>query len=177
MPTILALDISSTAMGWCYAHPERRPVAKSIALGTTRVDIADRCAKAQAEVALLIAACGDIDCVAIEAPVAQYAAAIIAQCRVAGAVLAELRAHGLTWCEVSPAAAKRALSGAGNADKKAMLEAAAPHFGHDALFLEIEQRRGLWAAWMNSYLVYDEHAADALGIAIAAGGKVIEVAA
>jgi hypothetical protein len=90
MPNILALDISSTWLGWCYLQPDRAPLAKSIALGTSKNDIADRCAKAQAEVGLLLAACGSIDCVAIEAPVAQYASSIIAQCRVAGAVLAEL---------------------------------------------------------------------------------------
>lgn len=176
MPKILALDISSTFLGWCYLHPAQRPLARSIVLGA-KLDIADRCAKAQAEVALLLAACDDIDCVAIEAPVFAHASAIIAQCRVAGAVLAEVRAHGLTWCEVSPASAKRALADAGNADKKQMLTAAAAHFGHDPLFLEIECRRGLWAAWMNDRLIYDEHAADALGVALASGGKVIEVTA
>jgi Holliday junction resolvasome RuvABC endonuclease subunit len=174
MRTILALDISSSWLGWAYLHPERRPIAKSIALGA-KSDIAERCAKAAREVGLLIAACGDIDCVAIEAPVAQYASAVIAQCRVAGAVLAELAAHNLAWCEVSPAAAKRALAGAGNAQKRDMLAAAAPLRGHDPLFLEIESRRGLWAAWMNDYCVFDEHAADALGIALASMGKAVEV--
>jgi len=72
MHNILALDISSTAIGWCYLQPDRAPLAKSIALGTSKNDIADRCAKAQAEVGLLLAACGSIDCVAIEAPVTLY---------------------------------------------------------------------------------------------------------
>jgi hypothetical protein len=64
MHNILALDISSTAIGWCYLQPDRAPLAKSIALGS-KADIAARCAKAQAEVGLLIAACGSVDCVAI----------------------------------------------------------------------------------------------------------------
>ena len=29
-----------------------------------------------------------------------------------------------------------------------------------------------WAAWMNDYCVYDEHAADALGIALACAPRV-----
>ena len=171
MPNILALDISSQWIGWCWLERDRTPLAKSIALGG-KADIAARCAKAQAEVALLLAACGGIDCVAVEAPVAQHASSVIAQCRVAGAVLAEVSAHGLVWCEVPLSVAKRALAGQGNADKAEMLKAAAEHFGHDVLFLEIEKRRGLWAAWMNDYCVYDEHAADALGLALAAAPKV-----
>lgn len=171
MPNILALDISSTAIGWCYLQDDRTPLAKSIALGS-KADIAGRCAKAQAEVGLLIAACGSVDCVVIEAPVFQYANAAIAQCRVAGAVLAELSAHGLAWCEIAPAAAKRALTGRGDAKKRHMLESAAHRFGHDALFLEFAERRGVWAAWMNDRLIYDEHAADALGLALSVTGKV-----
>ncbi len=171
MPNILALDISSTAIGWCWLERGRAPLAKSIALGS-KVDIAARCAKAQAEVALLLAACGSVDCVAIEAPVAQHASSVIAQCRVAGAVLAELSAHNLAWCEIAPAAAKRALTGRGDAKKRQMLESAAPHFGHDALFLEFAERRGVWAAWMNDRLIYDEHAADALGLALAGAPRV-----
>jgi len=171
MPNILALDISSTWLGWCYLQPDRAPLAKSIALGG-KADIAARCAKAQAEAGLLLAACGSVDCVAIEAPVAQYASAVIAQSRVAGAVLAQLSAYGLAWCEVAPTAAKRALTGRGDAKKLQMLQSAAPHFNQDALFLEFAERRGRWAAWMNDFCVYDEHAADALGIALAAVARV-----
>jgi hypothetical protein len=45
-------------------------------------------------------------------------------------------------------------------------------FGHDALFLEFAERRGVWAAWMNDRLIYDEHAADALGLALACAPRV-----
>jgi len=55
----------------------------------------------------------------------------------------------------------------------AMLQSAAPHFNQDALFLEFAERRGRWAAWMNDFCVYDEHAADALGLALAAGPQVL----
>ena len=171
MPNILALDISSTAIGWCYLQDDRAPLAKSIALGG-KADIAARCAKAQAEVGLLIAACGSVDCVVIEAPVFQYANSAIAQCRVAGAVLAELSAHNLAWCEIAPSVAKRALTGRGDAKKLHMLQSAAHYFNQDALFLEFAERRGVWAAWMNEYCVYDEHAADALGLALACAPRV-----
>ena len=171
MPNILALDISSTAIGWCWMRADGVPLAKSIALGT-KADIAARCAKAQTEVALLLTACTAIDCVAVEAPVALYPNAVIAQCRVAGAVLAELSAHGLAWCEIAPTSAKRALTGRGDAKKLQMLQAAAPHFRHDPLCLEFAERRGVWAAWMRDTCVYDEHAADALGLALACAPRV-----
>lgn len=171
MPNILSLDISSTAIGWCWLAADRAPLAKSIALGA-KADIAARCAKAQVEVGLLLAACGGVDCVAIEAPVAQHASSIIAQCRVVGAVLAEVCAHHLAWCEIAPASAKRALTGRGDAKKLQMLQAAASHFNHDPLFLEFAERRGVWAAWMHDVCVYDEHAADALGIGLVAQGRV-----
>lgn len=41
MPNILALDISSTAIGWCWLEDGRAPLAKSIALGA-KADIAAR---------------------------------------------------------------------------------------------------------------------------------------
>jgi hypothetical protein len=41
MPSILGLDISSTAIGWCWLQGDRAPLAKSIALGTSKNDIAD----------------------------------------------------------------------------------------------------------------------------------------
>lgn len=178
MPSILGLDISSTAIGWCYTRPDQHPIAKSIMLGSSKTDLAERCATAQREIGLLIAACGDIDGVAIEDFVWMSPTATIPQACVRGAVLAELAAHRLAYCVVAPASAKRELAGRGDADKRAMLEAAAPKLGHDLLFLEIECRRGLWAAWMNDARIYDEHAADALGVALAAVGRVVvEVAA
>ncbi len=171
MTTILGLDISSTYIGWCCLPAGQRPVARSIALGSG--DIAERCAKAQHEVALLIAAIAP-DAIAIEAPIIFPGRlnAIIPQARVSGAVLAEIASHGLAYCEITPSEAKRALAGCGNADKEQVLRAAAWRFGHDALFLEFECHRGRWAAWMNDYCVYDEHSADALGCALAAVPRV-----
>lgn len=173
MPKILALDLSSTHIGWAYLVPDQRPIAKTIHLGSSKTDIADRCLAAQQQIAVLLAACGSVDAVAIEDFVWMSPTATIPQALVKGAVLAELRAHGLTYCMVAPATAKKALAGSGDAKKLQMLRAAAEHLGHDALFLEIEQRRGLWGAWMNEYLVYDEHASDALGIALAAAPRVL----
>lgn len=99
MPNILALDISSTAIGWCYLQDDRAPLAKSIALGGKN-DIAARCAKAQAETGLLIAACGSVDCVVVEDFVWTSPRSTIPQALVKGAVLAELSAHQLAWCEI-----------------------------------------------------------------------------
>lgn len=173
MTTILALDISSTHIGWCYLHPARTPIARSIALGASKVDIADRCLTASREVGLLIAACGDIDLVAIEDFVWMSAQSTIPQACVRGAVLAELRGHGLAYCVVAPATAKKALAGRGDACKSDMLRSAAAYFGHDPLFLTIELRRGTWGAWQGDTCVFDEHAADALGVGLSAVGRVV----
>ena len=91
----------------------------------TGADIAGRCRQAFAAVGLMIEAHPDIDCVAIESPVARFAKAVIPQARVSGAVLARAALFGLHVIEISPAAAKRTLSGHGNANKEEMIRAAA----------------------------------------------------
>jgi Holliday junction resolvasome RuvABC endonuclease subunit len=173
-PKILALDISSTHIGWCYLHPELTPLAKSILLGDSKVDIADRCLKARQEVAMLIAACGNIDAVAVEQWVWRFPNTTIPQVLVQGAVLAELRAHELAYCVLKPSEGKKALADDGAADKELMLRCASEHFALDFdPLLEFTCRRGMWAAWRGNVCVYDEHAADALGIGLAAVGRVL----
>lgn len=114
---ILALDISSTHIGLCY---DGRPEPTIVLRG----DIAVRCRSAAWLVGVYIVNQSDIDYIAIESPVAQFAKALIPQCRVAGAVLADIADKHIAWCEISPAAAKRALTGKGNAKKDAMIAAA-----------------------------------------------------
>lgn len=85
--------------------------------------------------------------VAIEAPAHHtHALAMIAQQRVMGAILLAVASSGLPVVEVPPTKAKLALAGKGNADKTMMQLAA------------------------RAYLTpgFDEHAADALGVALAA---------
>lgn len=132
---ILALDMSSTAIGMCYDGCDFRT------LTLRSPDIAQRCLQAATQVRALITD-ADIDLVVVEAPVARYAAAVIAQSRVAGAVLAVLAVVGVAWKEISPASAKQALTGKGNAGKAAMIAAAALATGRDL----------------------DEHQADAYGL-------------
>ena len=172
MTTILALDASSTTLGWCVLAPGRPPLAKTIVLGSSRDDIALRCLRAQQELALLIAASAP-DAIAIEKWVWRFPNTTIPQVLVQGALLAELQAHNLAYAVIQPSEGKQALTGAGVASKREMLEAAAPHFGYDTLLLRYEERRGLWYAVQCGAVVYDEHAADALGIAIAAVGRVV----
>jgi Holliday junction resolvasome RuvABC endonuclease subunit len=83
-----------------------------------------------------------IDVLAIESPVLRFAGCI-PQIRVSGAILTLAGQRGLLHIEVSPAAAKFALAGIGNASKQVMQEAA------------------------STYGVTGEHASDALGVALA----------
>lgn len=143
---ILALDCSSTTIGWVVYNGSVRDQ------GTVKLkgcDIADRCRQAFACVGLMIETHPDIDCVAIESPVAHYAKAVIPQARVSGAVLARAALFGLHAIEVTPGQAKRALSGSGKATKDEMMIAA-------YVYLK----------------TYDEHMADALGIALFAAHRV-----
>lgn len=145
-PVILGLDASSTNLGWCVLRGDR-----AIAHGETRLggaDIAVRCQSAHDALRLLLDSFGAVDVIAIEAPVARFAAAVIPQARVSGALLALAASRMLYVLEVAPAQAKRALAQQGNADKAAM-QAAAVDYG-----------------------VRGEHASDALGVALAARPRV-----
>lgn len=137
---ILALDLSSTTIGWVILDG---PIVRD--QGTVKLtgaDIANRCRQAFAAVGLMIETHPDVDCVAIESPVARFAKAVIPQARVSGAVLARAALFGLHAIEVTPSQAKRRLTGAGDADKAMMQRAAA------------------------CYGVSGEHASDALGVAL-----------
>jgi len=143
-PYILALDVSSTNMGFVLYHGAVLDYGEPPLAG----DIAERCRRAYNVFHTLLDRYPQIDVLAIEAPVARFASAVIAQSRVAGAILALAGQRGLPLVEVSPAAAKRALTGIGNATKDTMMARA------------------------REYRVFGEHASDALGVALVAAGKV-----
>lgn len=142
--TILALDMSSTRIGVVVTCGTRVQLHRTWHLPG---DIASRCFHAQEMVRNQLAILSNVDLVAIEAPVARYAKALIPQARVSGAVLAAVAGRGLAWLEVSPAQAKQALTGKGNASK-----------------MEVMQAAGL----------NDEHQADAYALALAASRMKIE---
>lgn len=144
-PIILSLDLSSTTIGWVIHDGAVRDQGCVVLTGK---DIADRCRQAFAAVGLMIEAHPDVDCVALESPVARFAKAVIPQARVSGAVLARLALFGLHTIEVTPSQAKRQLTGMGDASKGEMMAAAA------------------------CYGVTGEHASDALGIALFALSRV-----
>jgi Holliday junction resolvasome RuvABC endonuclease subunit len=156
---LLALDASSTMIGWVlydgilHDHGEFRLGA--VAPKNAAVDISERCRQAHMRLDDLLDRWPEIDCIAIESPVARYGSAVIAQARVSGALLALAAHRRLLVVEVTPQAAKKALTGKGNADKALMQRAA------------------------QAYAIQGEHASDALGVALAAVKlvKVVGVAA
>lgn len=143
--TILALDASSTAIGWVVWCGSARDHGTIVLKGS---DIADRCRQAFAHIGGLIESHPDLDCVAIESPVARFAKAVIPQARVSGAILARAALFDKPVVEVTPGQAKRALCGRGDAEKIDM-QVAALRYG-----------------------VSGEHASDALGVALSAVGMV-----
>lgn len=172
-PTILALDISSTALG--YGFYDGAVQAHGTIL-LQHADINHRCRLGRAHIAGLIALHPDIDAVAIEGPASQFKGALIPQCLVSGAIRSYAAELNIAICDIPPQHAKQALAGKGNATKREMLEAAAAHFGYCAETLSCRCRRDIWAAWLDGCAVpeYTEHEADSLGVALAAM-KVVSV--
>lgn len=144
---LLALDASSSTIGYALMVDGRFVAHGTIAL-PKRQSIGARCAAAHAAFGRLWAQHGPTR-LAIEKPA--YAGAqplaMVAQQRVMGAILLAAWEKGLAEpIEVASNTAKKALSGNGRADKAAMLLAARSRVPD----------------------VADEHAADALGVALGA---------
>lgn len=135
---ILALDMSSTAIGMCYDGFDFQT------LTLRSPDIAQRCLQAATQVRALITD-ADIDLVVIESPASRFNGGLIPQARVSGAVLAVLAVAGVAWAEITPAAAKRALTGKGNAKKPDMIAAAQTAIGR-AVDEHQADAYGLWRA-------------------------------
>ena len=134
---VLGLDCSSTTIGWVLWDGAARDHGTLMLPGA----IAERCRRAYAGIGLILETHPDIDCIAIESPIARYASAVIPQARVSGAVLVRAALAELHVIEVTPTQAKRALTGTGNASKQLMQTHAA------------------------AYGVTGEHASDSLGVA------------
>lgn len=149
-PTILALDASSTQIGFCLYDGA---VLASGEIALKHADIAERCRLAYAHFNGLLELYGfhGIDLVALEAPASPHKGALIPQCRVSGALMVAATLAGLLVVEVAPQHAKQALAGKGNASK-----------------LEMQA-----AAW-ERYGVRGEHASDALGVALGVRGVSVE---
>jgi len=139
-PTILALDASSTMIGYVvYAGAVLAHGEHKLAGG----DIACRCQTAYDILVLLLERYPAIDAIALESPVARFGGAVIPQARVSGALLLLAAQRWKPVIELTPSQGKLALSGKGNASKDTMMARA------------------------RTYGVSGEHASDALGIALA----------
>jgi len=157
MITILALDASSTMIGWCVYRDGAVIDHGEFKLGfaaakNATADISLRCEQAHTRLEDLLDRYLDVDCIALESPVARFAKAVIPQARVSGAILACAALRRLHVVEVTPGQAKMALTSSGAADKAAMQVAAL------------------------AYGVAGEHASDAVGVAKAAAARVRVVA-
>lgn len=142
-PTILAIDCSSVAIGYVLYRDTVTLYGEWQLAGP----IEARCRQAYSELWQLLEAIPQPDALAIESPVLRFAGTI-PQIRVSGALLTLAGQRGIPVLEVSPTAAKNALCGTGRADKALMIANAA------------------------GYGVLGEHAADALGVALAASKRV-----
>lgn len=159
---ILALDMSSTCIGWALHDGATITTYGHVDLGG---DIAARCNAAQRHVATLL----DLHLpalVVMEDAVGQHVKAILPQARVSGAVLALLSQRQALWALLAPSEAKRALTGKGNADKRAMVEAAAALLGINVSLAEFGVYRSK-ARLIHAGGALTEDEADAVGLALA----------
>lgn len=168
MTSLLALDISSKAIGWCYYDGAVRD--RGVAY-LQHADINHRCRLARAYVAGLIALHPSLDAVAIESPASPHKGALIPQCLVSGAIRSYVAELDIAICDIPPQHAKQALAKQGNAAKDAMLTEAAQHLGYGDV--TAMRRGGCWYAYSGGVEVYSEHVADAVGVALAASKLVI----
>jgi Holliday junction resolvasome RuvABC endonuclease subunit len=141
MKTILALDASSTTVGWVLWDGSRAIAHSTIKL---QGDLVQRICLAETAIAALLRRHAP-DAVALEGATTRFANHVIAQQRVCGVILLSIARAGLLSLEIAPSLAKKTLTGKGNADKALMQQHA--------------------AGWL---VGADEHAADALGVAMAA---------
>lgn len=110
----------------------------------------------------------DTELLKIESPVGRFVKALIPQVRVSGAIILACEQEGVEWVEVTPSAAKKALSMSGKASKEEMLRAAASKLGYDPDKLTyVAQKKDRWVALLDGEEVYNEHIADAVGIGLA----------
>lgn len=119
---VLALDASSTTIGWCVL--ECGCVRDRGTQLLRASDINERCRLAFAHLQALIRVHPDIDVIAIESPASRFNKSLIPQCLVSGALRTAATLAELLILDVEPATAKKCLTGVGNAPKDAMVAAA-----------------------------------------------------
>lgn len=133
---ILGLDVSSTHIGLVLLAGDTR--LDRLTWRLMGGDVAARCLLARDLVTAYLDQQADVDLVAIEAPVLRRfkrgnkaidtAHACIQQSRVQGTVLSVIAESGILWTEITPAQAKHALTGKGNASKAEVFQAATQYF-------------------------------------------------
>ena len=145
---LLALDISSTNIGYVVWDGDG---AETVGTLTLKGDLLARIVAAQPQIEALVERVQP-DAIAYEGPAHRaHALSMVAQQRMVGIALLIAGLRKIPLVEIAPSAAKKALSGNGNANKQMMEMCAGAYLsGHD------------------------EHQADALGVALAAWPGLIQ---
>lgn len=177
---ILGIDTSSVRLGWVVladGSVQDRGIVDLDPRGRNRTPHADRCRLARAAVLLMLECHPDVDLVAVEAPASRFTGSLIVQCQVRGAVLCAAAERQMLTLDVAPTEAKQALAGSGGATKPDMLGRCRSYFGIDGV---PDCVRGVWVirrvAMQSDILAYEDEA-DALGVALFASRKAVEVPA
>jgi Holliday junction resolvasome RuvABC endonuclease subunit len=143
---LLAFDASSTRIGWCLWDGSNAEAHGTIILTG---GLLQRICLAETVVGALLDKHAP-DAIALEAPAFSRTSELVSQQRVAGVLLLVVTRRQYLSIEIAPSQAKKVLTGDGRAKKPAMIAAARLHMP-----------------------TCDEHAADALGVAMAAHPKFV----
>lgn len=168
MKTILGLDVSSTNIGWCLWDGSDPQAFGTIKLKSS--DFAQRLCIAETSIDHLITKYQPAR-VALERPAfgkfgGSDSVGMILQ--TTGVVRLVLARWDLETSDISPMTAKKLLTGTGKATKHAMIEAASAYFYPNIRVKTKGTGGSVVALAPSGSVLYDEHAADALAVAMAA---------
>lgn len=158
----IALDASSTTIGWCLGEDE-----KPVFWGTKKLegDLSARMLSAHQFTHELIQTWG-LARVAIEAPAFAFKGSGIPQVRVSGAILLAVIMRDLPWRDVSPSMVKLSIAGTGKASKLQVVQAVAVPMGYNPEELTFRGSKSSARAYLGKQLLYDDNCADSVALAL-----------
>lgn len=178
MPKILGIDTSSKRLGWCVWQDGRVLGHGMMVLRKDGEPLAQACHGARELIKAVLYEHIDRhpDAIAFEAAASRHANSLITQSEVRGALRGLAASCQILDLDITPQGVKKALKCAGNADKKAVITAAALHLTPGQEITVVKLKGDYWATGRNGSQdrLYSEHEADALGVCLAAS-KIVKV--
>lgn len=175
---ILGIDTSSTRLGWCVWQDGRVLGHGMVVLRKDGEPLAQACHQARVTIQMVLLQNDhtDADAIAFEGAASRHASSLIAQSEVRGTLRGLAASCQILDLDITPQGVKKALKCAGNADKKAVIAAAAQYLAPGQEVTVVKLKGDYWATGRTGTQdqLYSEHEADALGVCLAAS-KIVKV--